>query len=182
MKFSAKVLHTESTRRDTVMFAPLLLLVGLTAAAIAGIPLLRHGNRRGIDYQTAFGWAMAVVGTICALTLAIMWLSMFFSSYVTIQNMGAFYSDTRSAYEYTIEKTQSVVVDISGTRADSITDFSYQEQGKTVSERIREFRDQVEWYNKTLRYLQAMNRLPVLGGMYADVPPELQPIQLQSIQ
>jgi hypothetical protein len=83
-----------------------------------------------------------------------------------------------SVYEYTIEKTERVVIDASGTRSGSFTDFSYQQQGQVVGERIKEFRNKVEIYNQQLYRLRGRNRMPVFGSMYYDVPEDLKPIKI----
>ena len=166
--------------------AILLVLLGFIALVLGGIVFLKMGHgtdRKGTGENWCFlgsGAAMLVVGLFGALIWGISWGSSYLGSYNDFQRMRAFQNETMSAHEYAIDKTESVVIDVSGTRTGAFTDFSYQEQGKAVSERVREFRDKVSWFNETYYSYQGKNRIPVIGNMYYDVPEDLHPIRLIS--
>ena len=125
------------------------------------------------------GWisfAAGALGLFCWIFISIM---VYINSFDMARELEAFYHDTQSAYEYTISATEEVIIDPSQTRGDAITDFSYQEQGQAVSERIREFRNKIVWYNEELRKLQGRNEWFILGAVFEDAPEELKPIRLE---
>ncbi len=162
----------------------LLILIGLIALVPIGIVFLNKGqgtDRAGTGEKLSLlipGVVMLIVGIIATLVWGISWGSTYVGSYNTIQRMRAFQNETMNAYEYAIDKTENVVIDVSGTRTGAFTDFSYQEQGKAVSERVKELRDEVTWFNSTYYSYQGKNRIPVIGDMYYDVPEDLHPIRL----
>lgn len=158
------------------MVTAILVTVALLAMLSVGIAL-------AVRYQSAS--APNVIGVILIAAGALglfVWLFMsaliYFNSFARARELEAFYHDTRSAYEYTISATEEVVIDPSRTRGDAITDFSYQEQGLAVSERIREFRNKIMWYNEELRKLQGRNEWFILGALYEDAPEDLKPIRI----
>jgi len=162
----------------------LLILIALIALVFVGSVFLKIGqgtNRYGSGEKLFLlipGTVLIIVGVLAALIWGMAWGFSYLGSYDTIQEMRAFQNETMSAYEYSIVKTENVVIDISGTRQGAFTDFSYQEQGKAVSERVKELRDQVTWFNSTYYSYQGKNRIPIIGNMYYDVPEDLHPIRL----
>lgn len=132
----------------------------------------------------AFSWLSAsvmLVGFIAMFVFGIIWGSTYLDSYNQVQRLNAFQNETMSAYEYTINRTESVTIDLSQTRGYSVTDFSYQQQGAAVSDRIKEFRDKISEYNQALYSLRGKNRLSVFGAMYYDAPDDLKPIRLGTV-
>ncbi|KKL13321.1 hypothetical protein LCGC14_2526930 [marine sediment metagenome] len=116
------------------------------------------------------GVALAIIAVVVVVAWSIVSLINILHTYNTVQEMEAFRDGTMSAYEYTIDETQNVVIDPAGTRDGAWTDFSYQEQGLAVSERIKELRDKVEWYNAKLEKYRSWNNLWAFEGMIADIP------------
>ena len=169
------------------MEALLALCTGILAMVAVGIVLWVKGwgsNEHGSGEDYAFlipGCLMTIVGLIATLTFGIMWGSVYLGSYNSIQRLSAFQNETMSFYVYTINRTEWVVIDISGTREGALTDFSYQQQGQFVSERIKELRNKVELYNEELYGLRAKNRIPLFGAMYYDVPDNLKPISAEPL-
>lgn len=163
--------------------SPLLaILLGSAAMFALGFFVWQCMSARSFD--DAFSWLsgfVMVIGLVAMLVFGIMWGSTYYSSYNRIQSLAAFQNETMSAYEYTIDRTESVVIDTSQTRGGSFTDFSYQQQGMAVSERIKEFRDMVHGYNREVYKLRGNNRLPVIGAMYYNVPDDLKPIKIGSV-
>lgn len=106
--------------------------------------------------------------------IALSWASAYgisaMNTYETVQKMSAFREATMSSYEYTINETRDIVINTDNTRDGSITDFTYNEQGKTVSERIKELRDQVEIHNYLIAKYRGWNNNWILSGMYYDIP------------
>ena len=127
----------------------------------------------GVLLFLIFGLATVVFG--------IAWGTTYLNSYNKIQQLSAFQNETMSAYQYAIDRTENVEIDAGRTRDGSFTDFSYQQQGQAVSERTKELRNMVAWYNREFYKLQGRNRIPVIGAMYRDVPEDLRPIKLESL-
>jgi len=167
----------------------MFFLVGLLAVVVSLLVLaivFRTKERNNSPGRYADWGTLSSTFTVCVIVFTIIliiasgWSA--FGNLDTagkVSKMNAFYHETLSAYEYAVNRTEQVVIDVSGTRANSITDFSYDEQGKAVSERLKELRDLVAWYNETLRYLRVTNEWPILGDFYYDVPVDLKPIILK---
>lgn len=160
-----------------------LILAGVMGAA--GLALVRVGwgkDRHGTGENYLFlvpGWIFTVLGFVGMLVWGLIWGFNYLGTYQEVQRMEAFYNDTQMAYKYTIDRTEAVVIDVEGTRRGSITDFSYQEQGAAVSDRIREFRAKVDWYNSTLYVYRGMKEVPAIGDTFHEVPADLMPIRLE---
>ena len=136
------------------------------------------------EADDGFSWISAfvsLIGFIAMLAFGIVWGVTYMTSYNDIQRLSAFQNETMSAYKHAIDRTESVVIDASRTRGDSFTDFSYQQQGQSVSERVKELRDTVAQYNRDLYALEGKNKIPIIGAMYRDVPEDLKPIKLGSL-
>lgn len=158
------------------MITTILTTIILLAMLLVGIALaVRY---RDDTVPSAIGVTLAIAGGLGLFIWAFVVLLVYTGSFSTARELEAFYHDTQSAYEYTISATEKVVIDPSETRGDAITDFSYQEQGQAVSERIKEFRNKVAWYNKALRKLQGRNEWFILGAVYEDVPEGLKPVRI----
>ena len=158
------------------MVTVILITAILVAMIPAGIALLIRCKDYTVPSTTGGCLIISGGGGLCIWLFMI--LLIYLNSFSTARELEAFYHDTQSAYEYTISATEEVVIDPSQTRGDAITDFSYQEQGQAVSERIREFRNKIAWYNEALRKFQGRNEWPILGAVYEDAPDELRPIVL----
>lgn len=151
-----------------------LLIFGCIVTGIFGTKASWGGGKDGLiassiglGVLSGILWLFIMVGSI--------------TTYSDVKDMVAFYDTTMEAYVWAIEETGNVTIDPAMTRGRSITDFSYLEQGKEVSDRIRDLRDKVTWYNETLISLRKDNTVPILGGMTYDVPDRLKPIKLGEI-
>ncbi len=158
------------------MVSVVLVTAILLAMFMVGIVL-------AVRYQSdsapnVIGIFMIIIGALGMFMWVLTSALIYFNSFNTARELEAFYHDTRSAYEYTISATEDVVIDPSRTRGDAITDLAYQEQGQAVSERIREFRNRILWYNEELRKLQGRNGWFILGAFYEDAPEDLKPIRI----
>ena len=158
------------------MATVILITVILLAVLLGGIALAV--GSRSDTAPSVIGIVLAVSGALGLFTWLFMSILVYVESFDTARELEAFYHDTQSAYEYTISATEEVVIDPSQTRGDAITDFSYQEQGQAVSERIREFRNKIVWYNEELRKLRGHNEWFILGAVFEDAPEELKPIRI----
>ena len=163
------------------------IVFGSLFLAVAGIVIWKvgtgrdaHGTGEKIEIMI-LGIVMFVVFAIATLGFGIAWGSTYITSYNDIQQLRAFQNETMSAYQYAIDRTENVVIDASRTRDGSITDFSYQQQGQSVSERASELRNMVAWHNREYYRLLGKNRIPIIGAMYKDVPEDLKPIKLGSL-
>lgn len=155
-----------------VLITAILLAVILIGALLGAIC-------RAESTPSIIGWILTVASAFCLFVWLLLSLMVYVNSFDMARELEAFYHDTRSAYEYTISATEEVVIDPSQTRGNAITDFSYQEQGQAVSERIREFRNKLVWYNEELRKLQGRNEWFILGAVFEDAPEDLKPIRLE---
>lgn len=169
------------------MVALLVIIAGCLLIAAAGFCLWMSGVGR-CGRRTEENWMrigpgviLLFVFVIVALVFGITWGTTYLDSYNRVQGLSAFQNETMSAYQYTVDRTESVVIDASKTRDSSFTDFSYQQQGQAVSARIVEMRNEIAAYNRQLYDLRGKNRLPVIGAMYKDVPEDLKPIKLGSL-
>ena len=137
---------------------PALLILGSIAVFGVGVVIWNKGIGRD-SVGTGENWILigtglllTAVGLICAFIFVISWPAQFYHSLDQNTRLEAFYDATLSAYEYAITETESV--EIKGSSA-GLIDVAYLEQGKAQSERVRELRDSVTWYNKTLQYRRA---------------------------
>jgi hypothetical protein len=111
--------------------------------------------------------------------MGIVWLATYTGSATALAEMESFQDATMLAYEYTIDRTESVVIDATATREGAFTDFAYQEQGVATSERIKELRNTISSYNTQLYQYRLKNTWHVIDGMYKDIPEYLKPIILE---
>jgi len=167
------------------MIGTLITLVVLIVAAIVGVYLVVMENVRKYgepkrSFFLASGWTLAGVGTVAAVILGILWASFVSTSYAKVQDLRAFYGETQTAYTYAIATTQTLVLDAQQTRERALTDFAYRDQGVSAADRIKEFRDAIESYNKSRAWLIAANKIPIIGGMYYDFPDDLPAIKFAS--
>ena len=99
--------------------------------------------------------------------------------------MKAFVSATKSAYEYTITSTQEVEIkaislaEPSASEILNVGELAYLKLGSQASERIKEFRAKVEWYNKTLERYRQYNFFWFTQGFIANIPENMMPIILK---
>jgi len=166
--------------------ALIIQIIGASIIAAACLSLILGAgtDEKGTDEKPALlvlGTLMIVVGTIFSLVWGIMWGSTYLSSTIRVAELQAFQNTTYDSYIETILKTEAVVIDDTRTRGGSVTDFSYQQQGQAVSERMLELRNLVHEYNRELATLNRKNALPVIGSFYAPVPDSLQPITIQGL-
>lgn len=149
---------------------PLIAIVVL-AAIIAGFvvwAMKSSGDTEGqIVGIVCFGFALLVV--------LIIWPVSYFGGIGEIASMRAFYHNTLGAYEYTVSATQEVQINASQA---GMIDVAYMEQGKAVSERIKELRDKVEWFNDRLERYKTYNSNWFFANAVADTPPDLKPITI----
>lgn len=151
---------------------PALLLFGSVALFAVGLYLWISGlgdyhgkeERLGRVYS---GLPLGLLGLVLMFVVGISWPTIFYSSLGENARLEAFYDATLSAYEYAITETEDV--EIKGSEA-GLVDVAYMEQGKAQSERVRELRDWVAWYNKTLTYRRAFKE--TLFGVFALPPRE----------
>lgn len=109
------------------------------------------------------------------LMICAVWPKVYFGSVNEIARTEAFYHDTLSAYEYTVEATGNIEI----KNAESgLIDIAYQEQGVATSERLKELRDRVEWFNARLRHYERFNGFFIADPFLADMPDGLVPITL----
>lgn len=153
------------------------MLAGV-AAILGGLIAAIVGAKADKDSLWVPGLAVMVLGIAFTLVWGIVWGATYSSTTVRIAQMQAFQDETMPAYLYTIRRTEDVSIDPAGTRGQSFTDLSYQQQGMAVSERIVEMRDLVHRYNERLAGYERKNAMPVFGSMFADVPDSLHFIRL----
>ena len=126
------------------------------------------------------GFGILIVGIIVAMvgiaSLAVVYPATYFNSMDTVSEMEAFQGHTMSVYEYTILETKGI--EISAAEV-GLIDVAYLEQGKTTSQRIKELRDKVEWYNQNLRQLERQNAHWLLDDFTYNVPEHLTPIVIK---
>ena len=157
----------------------LLILIVLIAVVVGAIIVISHADNNMYNSEVVvFPVAiLACVVFVITVVWGIAWVATSVDSRANIQRMEAFREATIHAYEYTIDETENVVIAIDDF---SLTDFTYQQQGLAVSERIKELRNQVLWYNSTLAQYRGWNDNFFLSGMYADVPDDWTYIILES--
>ena len=153
----------------------LILLIVLVGIVVGGIVIGCFVVDNNEDVGVMFGLTAFVALIFFLLPLSITWSILYMGSKGEIASLQAFYEDTISSYEYSITATGQV--DIVNAEV-GLIDVAYLEQGKTQSERIREFRDKIDWYNGKLRHYEVFNGMWVADPFLADVPEELKPIRL----
>lgn len=154
-----------------------ILLAGLTLVlVVAGAGCLSANVRTGKHdlYGVPSSIAAGVAVVLIFFTVFI-WLVVYVDSYSEIGSMEAFYHDTLDAYEYTVEATGEI--EIVGATA-GLIDIAYQGQGNVTSERLRELRNKVSWYNRQYWFYQRYNDTFFGDPFLADLPDDLRPIHL----
>jgi len=154
---------------------PIILIVVFTALILAGIAGMIVGMRSDEAVIGAPSFLLGFVAA-CLLTAVIaIWPTVYFGSVGVIARMEAFYYDTLDSYEYTVTATGQIEI----TNAEpGLLDIAYQQQGVATSERLRELRDRIDWYNAKLRHYQRFNSFAIADPFLADTPVGLAPITL----
>jgi len=103
--------------------------------------------------------------------------------YEHIGTLEAFNDATLKAYTYTIDESENIHIKFSESNSiATLLDagkLTYLELSKEVSERIKELRDEVKEYNNTIALYNRMNRHPILGLFYPELPERLKYIILE---
>jgi hypothetical protein len=156
---------------------PIILIVtfaSLLAVCFAGFVIALRSKPSNDNLGIPSVFMGAVFGGLLIAIVAL-WPTLYFNSIAEVARMEAFYHDTLSAYEYTVTATGDIEI----TNAEAgLIDIAYQEQGAATSERLRELRDRIEWYNAKLRYFERFNSLYIADPFLADLPDDLAPIKI----
>lgn len=150
-------------------FPLILIVVSILAFGISFI-----ADRRGYD-----GGCGIFLSCLVLAIVLVVWSISYYSSIGDISDMKAFINATKSAYEYTIVSTQEVEIKaVSSTEPStyeilSIGELAYLKLGSQASERIKEFRAKVEWYNAKLERYKRFNDFWFTQGFIANVSPDL---------
>ena len=155
------------------MIQGIMVLVGLVALAIL---FDRVGKR--VCYETQ---ERLIGGMILCIIAATLHFLVFFIAnpiiYCQVSKLQAFHRQVKPAYEYAFDQTKGM--DISAPQnPGQLVDAARVEQLKVASERLKELRDKVDWYNTTLYSLRRAKQHWFLRMYVADVPDDLQPIML----
>lgn len=154
---------------------PIILItacVVLLALSTYGMVVGDRGNNLGIGIPAFAGGFVAFIALI---VVAITWPCVYFTSVGGVTKMEAFYYDTLAAYEYTVAETGTIEI----TNAEAgLVDVAYDQQGVATSERLRELRDKIEWFNARLRHYGRLNSMFIADPFLADLPSGLAPITL----
>lgn len=134
----------------------------------------RAGRGYSSDWGILCGW-FGVLATIVALAFFLVWGVAALDTRTTVNEMVAFYESNQYNYRYAVENTEDVNI---VAAEPGLIDVAYLEQGKLTGVRIMEFRDQVNWYNRTLRDYRDKNTHWFLGEFYHNPPDYLKPIVL----
>lgn len=101
--------------------------------------------------------------------------------------------DSIDAYKIAIEKTESILLvgrnalqnnnqNLRGSNIaidGPLTDSAYSNLATEQANRIKEYRDEVISYNKTLRKYRKWNSIPILNTFVIDVPEYLEPLKVE---
>ena len=127
----------------------------------------------------------AFCSCVLLIILLIVWPITYSVSVGTVSDMEAFANATKSAYEYTITSTQEVEIKAVSSAEPSTYEIldtgglAYLKLGSQASERIRELRVKVEWYNAMLERYKRFNAFWFTQGFITNVPEDMVPIILK---
>lgn len=156
----------------------IFLLVVTVLAVVLWVLCAYLNSRAGRGYNSNWGIFCGFFGalaTIVALMFFLVWGVMTLDTRTTVNEMVAFYESNQYNYRYAVENTEDVNI---VAAEPGLIDVAYLEQGKLTGVRIMEFRDQVNWYNRTLRDYRDKNTHWFLGAFYHNPPDYLKPIVL----
>ena len=159
---------------------PVLLLMTLSVALGGFIWWAKKVSDDSDDY------AGQVVGAIFSgvllFILLLTWTSTYTGSIREIADLRAFSDATKSAYEYTITATEEVeikaviVTKPSPQEILNVGELAYLQLAPRVSERIKDLRDRIEWYNQTRERIIQWNRFWISQSFVCDLPSDIKPI------
>lgn len=154
---------------------PIILIIVLIAFFILSLVVLVEAIQIDSGALGIPSMIVMVVSCIMLFVISIVWPVRYFTSVDEIASMEAFYHNTLDAYEYTVIATGEVNI----TNAETgLLDIAYKDQGVATSERLRELRDKVEWYNARFRHYERFNTFFIADSFLADLPDDLIPIRL----
>lgn len=144
-----------------------------------GISLIIIGQKTKDRYALLGGWGipgliLTIIFGICVLT----WPVDYFSSYKRIADLEAFCESNRQNYSVVVEQTKQAIIKL---EQETMLQISVEnlKQSTNWSERIKELRDKIVWYNRELKRLRRFNENWWLFLLFANPPEELKPIVLE---
>lgn len=156
---------------------PFLLLGALGLIMVGGAAALVYGLCGPCREEWGIpGVLSMVLGIILFFTMFGIWTGVYMSSRGEVASLVAFHDSTLDSYVYTVSATGEVVIEQAEV---GLIDIAYEAQGQVASERLRELRDKVDWYNGVLQRLRAYNNMGFVDPFLADPPERLQPIVLR---
>lgn len=166
----------------------MIYLLILLAIMIAGsIYSKEHPKFFASDfYNDGCGPSIGCVVVTISLCMAIVFGGMvYIKSIGEIAEMEAFYDNTLSVYEYTVDKSEDITINaVKGFEFDTAKllnteGLAYFELAKSVNSNLVELREAIRIYNKRLYSYRKYNAFWFTDTFLAEVPDRLKPIKLE---
>lgn len=126
--------------------------------------------------DVSFG--LGIVGIIFWIAISMISIGAYFNSVARIADLESFQLANKQAFEVTSKQTGEAVIRLSSNPAFQIS-VENLKQSTNWSDRIKELRNRVIWYNLNLNRLRTYNRNWWLYLMFANPPKELELLILE---
>lgn len=150
----------------------LLLWIPIIGLIVGGVYLARKFSGDGEE----LGWVLGILGSLIALTLLIICVFQPLWSGIRVAQYTAFYEANYHNYGVTIEETASHLSNEEFTGmliAGSIEKF---ELAGYVSERLKEWRDEVNQFNLDIARYRVYSTHLLTGVLHPKLPDHVQPL------
>jgi len=151
----------------------ILCLIGTALYLVSGKKQRYRGEENVIkDTGVTMFWISFVVLII----FSTIWISTYPGAVGTLGELRAFKDGVYETYASAVVLTKNATIQLNMDKA--MFSAENAQQSSVVSERIKELRDKVAWYNETIAKYQANNKVWFLDPFYPEVPEDLTPIKL----
>ena len=134
----------------------------------------------GYGASVAYGVTMVILGT-----MIIAGGAMHLQSIGEVAGMEAFYDNTLSVYEYTVDKSEDITINAIKDAEEDMTELfntgnlAYFELAKSVNSNLVELRESIRIYNKGLYSYRKYNSFWFTDSFVCNVPGRLSAIKLK---
>ena len=157
-------------------------ILGLLVISM-GIYFLKK-SRCSDDGWEIGGGISIVIGSILTIAIIIIPIVVSFDNLSKMSKLEAFYESNEQNYAITVDETRDILTASLEKFAEQVLvpiEGSVEKwgQGQVVSERIAEWRDTVNQYNKDVNHMRYYDRNPWMGILYPTLPDDIKLIVIE---
>jgi hypothetical protein len=183
-KFNASLITKKGVKKMKKFWFPVLITVvfavmtGLSIYDAVDNPQSREWHS---DEPAPSGgqWSLIVTSASFLTVFLFIWLICYVSGISIIAKLEAFQEKTQDVFKTAVSETKGIEISAlkelphGDTEIMKLGELAYKELAKDASGRIKEYRNQIEQYNKNLQAYKKWNKFAFSKGFIPDVPANL---------